>query len=29
MASVMGAFGAAYASYEPALLQLADYDRTV
>jgi hypothetical protein len=29
MASVIGAFGAAYASYEPALLHLADYDRTV
>lgn len=28
MASVLGAFGAAYASYEPALLHLADYDRT-
>ena len=27
MASVIGAFGAAYASYEPAQLHLADYDR--
>jgi len=28
MASVIGAFGAAYASYEPAQLHLADYDST-
>jgi hypothetical protein len=28
MASIIGAFGAAYASYEPAQLHLADYDRT-
>jgi TM2 domain-containing membrane protein YozV len=28
LASIIGAFGAAYASYEPALLHLADYDRT-
>lgn len=28
LASVIGAFGAAYASYEPARLHLADYDRT-
>lgn len=28
MASVIGAFGAAYASYEPAQLHLADYDKT-
>ncbi len=29
MASVVGAFGAAYAAYEPALLHLADYDKGV
>lgn len=29
MASILGAFGAAYASYEPAILTLADYDSTV
>ena len=28
LASVIGAFGTAYASYEPAQLHLADYDRT-
>lgn len=28
MASVIGAFGAAYASYEPAQLHLADYNQT-
>ena len=28
MASIIGAFGAAYASYEPAILHLADYDST-
>lgn len=28
MASIIGAFGAAYASYEPAALHLADYDKT-
>ena len=28
LGSVIGAFGAAYASYEPAILQLADYDST-
>lgn len=28
MASIIGAFGAAYASYEPAQLHLADYDNT-
>lgn len=28
MASIIGAFGAAYASYEPAVLHLADYDKT-
>lgn len=28
MASIIGAFGAAYASYEPAQLHLADYDQT-
>jgi hypothetical protein len=29
LASIVGAFGAAYASFEPAVLHLADYDRAV